>query len=132
MEKKIYKIQLAKVYKTSLLNEQKLKVYLNERHATDTKGLANDPTPYVNTGVLIGLTTMQWDLLIKILVAIPSIIWTWFKVINEIKKYKKQKDNQTVYKLSVQSFIVFCHLIFILGRTHNNYPGISYLLGFFC
>jgi hypothetical protein len=37
MEKKSYKIQLAKVYKTSLLNEQKLKVYLNERHATDTK-----------------------------------------------------------------------------------------------
>jgi len=56
------------------------------------KGLANDPLPYVNTTVLFGLTTMQWDLFIKILVAIPSIIWTWFKVINEIKKYKETKS----------------------------------------
>jgi hypothetical protein len=57
------------------------------------KGLANDPTPYVNTGVLIGLTAMQWDLLLKILIAIPSVIWTWFKVVNEIKRYKETKSN---------------------------------------
>lgn len=55
------------------------------------KGLATDPVPYINTTVLFGLSTMQWDLLIKILVAIPSVIWTWFKVANEIKKYKSSK-----------------------------------------
>ena len=57
------------------------------------KGLLNDPVPYVNTTVLFGLTAMQWDLLIKILVAVPSIIWTYFKVLNEIKKYRETKSN---------------------------------------
>lgn len=55
------------------------------------KGLASDPVPYINTTVLFGLSTMQWDLVIKILIAIPSVIWTWFKVLNEIKKYKASK-----------------------------------------
>jgi len=53
------------------------------------KGIANDPLPYVNTTVLFGLSSMQWDLLIKILVAIPSIIWTYYKILNEIKKSKE-------------------------------------------
>lgn len=57
------------------------------------KGLLNDPVPYVNTTVLFGLTAMQWDLLIKILVALPSVIWTYFKVLNEIKKYRETKSN---------------------------------------
>jgi hypothetical protein len=34
---------------------------------------------------------MQWDLFIKIAVAVPSIIWTYFRVLNEIKKYKASK-----------------------------------------
>ena len=58
------------------------------------KGLASDPVPYINTTVLFGLSTMQWDLLIKVLIAIPSVIWTWFKVLNEIKKYKQNKTEQ--------------------------------------
>ena len=53
------------------------------------KGLANDPVPYVNTTVLFGLSEMQWDLLIKILVAIPSVVWTYFRILNEIKKYRE-------------------------------------------
>lgn len=57
------------------------------------KGLANDPVPYVNTTVLLGLSEMQWDLLIKILVAIPSVVWTYFRILNEIKKYKETKSN---------------------------------------
>jgi hypothetical protein len=52
------------------------------------KGLVADPVPYVNTTVLFGLSAMQWDLFIKIAVAVPSIIWTVFRVLNEIKKYK--------------------------------------------
>lgn len=58
------------------------------------KGLASDPVPYINTTVLFGLSTMQWDLVIKILIAIPSVIWTWFKVLNEIKKYKASKTEE--------------------------------------
>jgi hypothetical protein len=53
------------------------------------KGLANDPLPYVNTTVLFGLSAMQWDLLIKILVAVPSVIWTYYKILNEIKRNKE-------------------------------------------
>lgn len=56
------------------------------------KSLANDPLPYINTTVLFGLSSMQWDLFIKILVAIPSVIWTWFKVANEIKKFKQKSE----------------------------------------
>lgn len=56
------------------------------------KGLLNDPVPYVNTTVLFGLSAMQWDLLIKILVAIPSVVWTYFRILNEIKKYKASAD----------------------------------------
>jgi hypothetical protein len=52
------------------------------------KGMVSDPVPYVNTTVLFGLSAMQWDLFIKIAVAVPSIIWTVFRVLNEIKKYK--------------------------------------------
>jgi len=58
------------------------------------KGLATDPVPYINTTLLFGLSEMQWDLLIKILIAVPSVIWTWFKVANEIKKYKASADVQ--------------------------------------
>jgi hypothetical protein len=55
------------------------------------KSLANDPVPYVNTTVLFGLSAMQWDLFIKLAVAIPSVIWTYFRLLNEIKKYKQAK-----------------------------------------
>ena len=55
------------------------------------KGMVSDPVPYVNTTVLFGLSAMQWDLFIKIAVAVPSIIWTVFRVLNEIKKYKASK-----------------------------------------
>jgi hypothetical protein len=57
------------------------------------KGLLNDPVPYVNTTVLFGLTAMQWDLLIKILVAVPSVIWTYYKILNEIKKSKETNSD---------------------------------------
>jgi hypothetical protein len=58
------------------------------------KGIANDPVPYINTTVLFGLTTMQWDLFLKILIAIPSVIWTWFRVLNEIKKYRSSQNEE--------------------------------------
>ncbi len=56
------------------------------------KSVVNDPVPYVNTTVLFGLSAMQWDLLIKILVAIPSVIWTYFRILNEIRRYKEKKQ----------------------------------------
>lgn len=55
------------------------------------KNLASDPVPYVNTTVLFGLSTMEWDLLIKLLVAIPSIVWTYFRLANEIRRFRQAK-----------------------------------------
>lgn len=55
------------------------------------KGLVSDPVPYINTTVLFGLSAMQWDLAIKLLVAIPSVVWTYFRLLNEIKKFKAGK-----------------------------------------
>jgi hypothetical protein len=56
------------------------------------KGLGSDPVPYINSTVLFGLSAMQWDLFIKIAVAVPSIIWTYFRVLNEIKKYRSSQN----------------------------------------
>lgn len=58
------------------------------------KNLVNDPVPYVNTTVLFGLSAMEWDLAIKLLVAIPSVIWTYFRLLNEIRKFKQAKQIQ--------------------------------------
>lgn len=58
------------------------------------RGLVSDPVPYINTTVLFGLSAMQWDLFLKLAVAIPSVIWTWFKVLNEIKKRKALEEEK--------------------------------------
>lgn len=55
------------------------------------KGLVSDPVPYINTTVLFGLSAMQWDLAIKLLVAIPSVVWTYFRLLNEIRKFRAGK-----------------------------------------
>ena len=57
------------------------------------KSLANDPVPYVNTTIFLGLSAMQWDLMIKIVIGLGSAVWTYLKIVNEWRKYKeKQKD----------------------------------------
>lgn len=52
------------------------------------KGLASDPVPYVNTTILLGMSAAQWDLGLKILLGLASVVWTYLRIINEWKKYK--------------------------------------------
>jgi hypothetical protein len=58
------------------------------------KGTLNDPLPYVNTAVLFGLSALEWDLLFKILLGAASVVWTIFRIANEIKKYRNNKNVQ--------------------------------------
>jgi hypothetical protein len=56
------------------------------------KKLANNPVPYVNTGVFLGMTTMDWDLAIKVLLGGVSVVWTILKVINEYKILRSKSE----------------------------------------
>jgi hypothetical protein len=56
------------------------------------KKLANDPVPYVNTGVFLGMTAMDWDLAIKVLLGIASVVWTFLKIINEYKILRRKSE----------------------------------------
>lgn len=59
---------------------------------TDTiqvvKNVVKDPVPIVNTGVLFGLTAMEWEMLLTIMVALASVVWTVMRIINEYYKLK--------------------------------------------
>ena len=54
--------------------------------------LASDPVPYVNTGVFLGMSAMDWDLALKVILGLVSIGWTILKIINE---WKRMRENKT-------------------------------------
>jgi hypothetical protein len=56
------------------------------------KSLANEPVPYVNTGVFLGMSMADWDLAIKVLLGMVSVAWTILKVINEYKNLRSRKS----------------------------------------
>jgi hypothetical protein len=56
------------------------------------KGLSNEPVPYVNTGVFLGMTAMDWDLGLKVLLGLASIFWTFLKIYSELKKIRDGKE----------------------------------------
>lgn len=56
------------------------------------KKLASDPVPYVNTGVFLGMSAMDWDLALKVILGLVSIGWTILKIINE---WKRMRENKT-------------------------------------
>ena len=55
------------------------------------KGLSNDPVPYVNTGVFLGMSAMDWDLGLKVMLGVASIVWTFLKIYSEWTKIKAGK-----------------------------------------
>lgn len=59
------------------------------------KKLANDPIPYVNTGVFLGMTTMDWDLALKVLLGLASVVWTFLKIVNEYKVLRAKSKTNT-------------------------------------
>ena len=57
------------------------------------KSLANEPLPYVNTGVFLGMTVTDWDLALKVLLGLASVTWTFLKIINEYKILRDKKNS---------------------------------------
>jgi hypothetical protein len=55
------------------------------------KSLANDPVPYVNTGVFLGMSVMDWDLAFKVILGFVSITWTVLKIVNEYRILRNGK-----------------------------------------
>lgn len=58
------------------------------------KKLANDPIPYVNTGVFLGMTAMDWDLALKVLLGFASVTWTFLKIINEFRILRSKSETK--------------------------------------
>jgi hypothetical protein len=56
------------------------------------KSLANEPVPYVNTGVFLGMSVADWDLAIKVILGLVSVAWTILKVVNEYKILRNKKQ----------------------------------------
>ena len=50
-----------------------------------------DPLPYVNGAVFLGMTAADWDLGMKIIIGVGSIIWTWWKVYHEWQARREKK-----------------------------------------
>jgi hypothetical protein len=59
------------------------------------KKLANNPVPYVNTGVFLGMSAMDWDLALKVLLGLASITWTVLKIINEYKILRSKSETKS-------------------------------------
>lgn len=58
------------------------------------KSLANDPVPYVNTGVFLGMSVMDWDLAFKVILGFVSITWTVLKIVNEYRILRNGKPEK--------------------------------------
>lgn len=58
------------------------------------KSLSNEPLPYVNTGVFLGMSVMDWDLAFKVLLGLASVTWTVLKIINEYKVLRKSATDK--------------------------------------
>lgn len=57
------------------------------------KKIATDPLPYVNGGVFLGMNAVDWDLAMKVIIGIGTIIFTWFKAYYEWKKIQDRKKS---------------------------------------
>jgi hypothetical protein len=60
------------------------------------KGAVLNNVTLVNATVLFGLTEMQWDLLLKILVGVGSFAFTLVKVYVEYKNAQKSKNQNDI------------------------------------
>ena len=58
------------------------------------KSLANEPVPYVNTGVFLGMSVMDWDLAFKVILGFVSITWTVLKIVNEYRILRNGKPEK--------------------------------------
>jgi hypothetical protein len=59
------------------------------------KKLATDPIPYVNTGIFLGMSALDWDLALKVLLGLASVVWTFLKIVNEYKTLREKSKTNT-------------------------------------
>ena len=59
------------------------------------KKLATNPIPYVNTGVFLGMSALDWELGMKVLLGLTSVVWTLLKIINEYKTLREKSKTNT-------------------------------------
>jgi len=65
---------------------------------TDTlqiaKNVIKDPVPVVNTGLILGMTSMEWEVVFTVLVGTTTTVWTVLKIINEFYKAKENIETK--------------------------------------
>ena len=59
------------------------------------KNVIKDPVPVVNTTIIFGMTSLEWELFFTVAVGFASLIWTGLRISNE---YHKMKNNLTETK----------------------------------
>jgi hypothetical protein len=53
------------------------------------KNVIKDPVPVVNTGLILGMTAMEWEVLFTVIVGTTTTVWTVLKIINEFYRAKQ-------------------------------------------
>ena len=53
------------------------------------KNVIKDPVPVVNTGLILGMTAMEWEVIFTVMVGTTTTVWTVLKIINEFYKAKE-------------------------------------------
>ena len=65
---------------------------------TDTlqiaKNVIKDPVPVVNTGLILGMTSMEWEVVFTVLVGTTTTVWTVMKIVNEFYKAKENIETK--------------------------------------
>lgn len=54
-----------------------------------TRNVLKDPVPVVNTGLILGMTAMEWEVFFTVVVGIATTVWTVLKIVNEFYKAKE-------------------------------------------
>lgn len=55
------------------------------------KNVIKDPVPLVNTTIIFGMTSLQWELFFTVAVGFASLIWTGLRISNEYYKIKQNR-----------------------------------------
>lgn len=58
------------------------------------KNVLRDPVPVVNTGFILGMSIMEWEMIFTIVIGFTTTVWTVLKIINEFYK-AKENINET-------------------------------------
>ncbi len=57
------------------------------------KSLANDPVPYVNTGVFLGMSVADWDLALKVILGFVGICIPFLSIFGKQSHHVGNREN---------------------------------------